>query len=87
MEGYGDYLVAVKCGLGAWQMCPIVWRRCDGRGCGGSRSSSIVVERSIMLVQIVESNSRSRNSWRSTTRSRMVVQVAGCEVTAELTAV
>ena len=68
MEGYGDYLVAVKCGLGAWQMCPIVWRRCDGRGCGGSKSSSIV-------VQIVESNSRSRNSWRSTTRRKCGIVV------------
>ena len=31
LEGYGDYLVAVKCGLGAWQMCPIVWTGTDGR--------------------------------------------------------
>ena len=52
MEGYGDYLVAVKCGLGAWQMCPIVWRRCDGRGCGGSRSSWISKSRTTSTSNI-----------------------------------
>ena len=32
LEGHGEYLVAVKCGLGVgWQMCPIVWTGTDGR--------------------------------------------------------